>query len=241
MGGVRRALLSAVAGAVVVAGCGAEEEKQSSVPALQPLGPVVAAAPVTGSPTTDPDELTRRLLGPADLPGMTPVPDSRGPGQAEPAGPTAETRPAQCARVLLPLAVQGTDPLTWNTVAYNGPNFSSIDIDAASYSPEKLAAAFSTVQQTLRECTEYSGNDADGTAIEYRLGGLSQPPVGDASTAFELRTSSAGFTLISLVSIVQVGSVLAQVTITAPESVEPAALTDLTADQVARLRGVAGP
>ncbi|MFI2478059.1 hypothetical protein [Nocardia xishanensis] len=240
MGGVRRALLSAVAGVTVVAGCGAEDE-QPPLPTLPPLGPAVAAAPVNGSPTTDPAELARRLLGPADLPGLTPVLDPRGPGQPEQAGPIAETRPAQCARVLLPLAEQGTEPLTWNTVAYNGPNFSSIDIDAASYSPEKMPAAFSAVQQTLRECTEYSGSDADGTAIEYWLGALDQPPVGDASTAFQLRTASAGFTLVSLVSIVQVGPVLAQVTITAPESVEPAALTDLTADQVARLRGVAGP
>ncbi|WP_253815774.1 hypothetical protein [Nocardia amikacinitolerans] len=240
MGGVKRGLLLAVVSAAVVAGCGSEREEPSA-PDLPPLGPTVEAASVTGPPLTDPAELARRLLGPADLPGMTPVLDARTPGQAQTAGPTAQTRPAHCAQVLLPLAEQGTEPLTWNTVAYNGPSFSSIDIDAASYAPEKLSDAFSAVQRTLRECTEYSGNDADGTSIEYRLGGLAQPSVGDASTAFQLRTSSAGFTLVSVASIVQVGSVLAQVTITAPESVEPAALTELTADQVDRLRGVAGP
>ncbi|MEV0295045.1 hypothetical protein [Nocardia sp. NPDC050710] len=238
----RGALLAAACTALVAA-CGSSDPKEPEEPALPPLGPVVAAAPAPGTPITDPQDLMNRLLSENDLPpGMSAVLDSNnGPGNTPTSAVVPQTRPAGCEKVLMPLSEQRPENLAANFAIYNGPNFSSIDIDAASYSNEAVAAVFSEVQQTIRNCIRYSGADSDEAVIEYRLGGLEQPPVGDASTAFQLRTSSEGFTLVSLVGIVQVGNTLAQVSVTAPESVDPGVLSDLTAAQVRKLRGITGP
>lgn len=229
-------LLAAVS-AALLAGCGSDSTNDDGR-ALPELGPVVAAAPVSGPPLTDAAVLGRQLLGPEDLPqGMEQVPQSN----LDSTGAQSRTNPAECAQVLRPLARQRPDALTRNAVGFNGPNFSSIDIDAATFSNDTLAGAFEAVQQTLRKCRSYSETDADDAVVEYRLGGLAQPVAGDASTSFQLRLTSEGFTLVSLVTVVQVGNTLTQVSVTAPESVDPGVLTDLTAAQVRSLKGVAGP
>ncbi|MEV6326027.1 hypothetical protein AB0M45_33400 [Nocardia sp. NPDC051787] len=232
-------LLTAAASVVLAAGCGAPEPAAES-PELPPLGPIVAATPVTVAPETDSDRLRDRLLGDADLPsGFTALPPRADAGMA----PTdaSPTNPAECAKVLTPLGAQQPGALAQASTQYAGPNFSSIDIDAASYQQDALTGAFSAVQEMLRRCAHYSGADATDIAVEYRIGGLAQPAAGHAAAAFQVRTTSEGLTLGSSVAIVQVGSTLVQVAVTAPEAVDPGVLSALTAAQVRRLNGVAGP
>ncbi|MEV6280590.1 hypothetical protein [Nocardia sp. NPDC051832] len=222
-----------------LAACSTEgpDDDKSALPAF---GPVTAAAPAGGAPITDSEVLLARLLDPADLPaGFTPSGMSRSADL--PLGDPPPTRPAGCEKVMTPIGEQRPEAPAWNFIGYNGPNFSSIDIDAASYPADQLGPAFAAVQQTLRGCTSYSGTDADKTTIDFRLGSLEQPAAGDAATSFQLRTTSAGVTLLTLVSLVQVGNTLTQVAVTAPDAVDPGVLTAVTAAQVRRLRGVAGP
>ncbi|MGW4327156.1 hypothetical protein ACWEKR_14820 [Nocardia sp. NPDC004573] len=241
MGRVNRAygLPIVVASVAVAVGCGSSGSAEKA-PELSPLGPAVTAAPVTSAPETDSGVLAARLLGDADLPpGFTALPPRSDLGTT-PAGASA-TNPAECAKILSPLGAQYPGALARAATQYAGPNFSSIDIDAASYPQEALAGAFSAVQETLRRCTRYSGDDATDIAVDYRIGGLARPATGAAATAFQVRATSEGLTLGSSVAIVQVGSTLLQVAVTAPEAVDPGVLGALTAAQVRRLQGVAGP
>lgn len=233
-------LLTAALSAVLVAGCGSAEPATElpEVPELSPLGPVVAAAPVTAAPETDSDRLRAGLLGDANLPpGFTALPPRADAGTAA----ASPTNPAECVKVLSPLGAQYSGALAQASTQYAGPNFSSIDIDAASYPRDAVAGAFSAVQEILRRCAQYSGADATDIPVEYRIGGLAQPPAGDAVAAFQVRTTSEGLTLGSSVAIVQVGGTVLQVAVTAPEAVDPEVLSALTAAQVRRLTGVAGP
>ncbi|WP_239476509.1 hypothetical protein [Nocardia arizonensis] len=233
------ALLAAVS-AAVLSGCGSSDTTAADAAGLPPLGPVVAAAPTTGAPITEATTLRERLLDDGDLPAGMVQAAASDPASSATAG-QAHTEPAECGRILQPLARQRPDASTRSAVAFNGPNFSSIDIDAATYSNDKLPSAFADFQSVLRRCGKYSGTDADETSIDYRLGGLAQPSVGDASTAYQLRLTSEGFTLVSLVGLVQVGNTLVQVSVTAPESVDPGVLEDVTAAQVRRLSAPATP
>ncbi|MFF3224411.1 hypothetical protein ACFYV7_16580 [Nocardia suismassiliense] len=232
-------LLLAAATTALVAACGSSKSAAPETPDLPPLGPVTAAAPVTGAPIADADRLRDQLLTSKNLPpNFTAL-----PARAEaPAGVQGSpTDPAECAKVLTPLGAQRPGALAQASIQYAGPNFSSIDIDAASFPNATLASAFSDVQALLRRCAHYSGADTTDIAVDYRIGGFPSPQGGDAVTAFQVRTSSDGLTLHSAVAIVQVGSTLAQVAVTAPEPVEPGVLSDLTAAQVRRLQGVSGP
>ncbi|GAB2672701.1 hypothetical protein [Nocardia goodfellowii] len=223
---------------LALTGCSADTPENK--PVLPAFGPIVAAAPAGGEPITDSDVLLARLLDPADLPsGFTPSGASRSADL--PLGDPPPTKPAGCEQVMTPIGEQRPEARAWNFIGYNGPNFSSIDIDAASYPSDQLGPAFAAVQQTLRGCTVYSGADADETAIEFQLGALEQPAAGDAAASYQLRTVSDGITLMTLVSVVQVGNTLAQIAVTAPDAVDPGVLTAVTAAQVRRLRGVAGP
>lgn len=236
----RRGLLAALAPLVVVAGCGSDEPAAAGKPELPALGPVVTAAPVASAPETDSARLRERLLGDTDLPaGFTALPPSADTGAGAVSG--SPTNPAECVKVLAPLGAQSSGALARASTQYAGPNFSSIDIDAASYPPDTVAAAFSEVQETLRRCAHYVSADGSDIPVDYRIGGLAQPPAGDACAPFQVRTTSDDLTLGSSVAIVQVGSTLTQVAVTAPESVDPGVLSALTAAQVRRLQGVAGP
>ncbi|MFD6160318.1 hypothetical protein ACFWF7_28205 [Nocardia sp. NPDC060256] len=241
MDGVSRGfgLLLAAASTALVAACGSSKSAAPASAELPPLGPAATAAPVTVAPITDADRLHDQLLTSTNLPpNFTMLPtrvDAPAGAQDSP------TDPAECAKVLTPLSAQRPGSLAKAAVQYSGPNFSSVDIDAASFANDVVAPAFSEVQATLRRCTHYSGNDATGIAVDYRVGGLTPPQAGDAATAFQVRATSDGLTLYSSVAIVQVGSTLAQVAVTAPEPVEAGVLSDLTAAQVRRLQGVPGP
>ncbi|MFE7747116.1 hypothetical protein [Nocardia sp. NPDC057455] len=234
------ALSAVVAPLMVAAGCGSQEGAASGQPELPPVGPVVAAAPATTGPQTDSARLRERLLSDADLPAgfaaLAPPADA-GSG----ATGASPTNPAECGKVLAPLGAQRPGALAQASTQYAGPNFSSIDIDAASYPADRVAGAFSDVQEILRRCAHYSSAEGSDIPMDYRIGGLVQPPVGDAAASFQVRTTSDDLTLRSSTAIVQVGSTLVQVAITAPEAVDPAVLSALTAAQVRRLQGVAGP
>ncbi|MGO4616545.1 hypothetical protein AB4305_26950 [Nocardia sp. 2YAB30] len=234
-------LLLAVASTALAAGCGSAEPAAPEPAELPPLGPVVAASPVTAVPESDPERLRGLLLGGANLPpNFTALPPRTDVPEGAGDAASAPTNPAECAKVLTPLATLRPGALAQASIQYAGPNFSSIDIDAATYPSEALAEVFSDVQAMLRRCTRYSGVDATDIPVDYQVGGLAQPPAGDAATAFQVRTSSDGMTLSSSVAIVQVGGTLAQVAVTAPEPVDPGVLSDLTTAQVRRLQGVAG-
>ncbi|MFC9895560.1 hypothetical protein ACFVMC_17900 [Nocardia sp. NPDC127579] len=237
--GVTRALgLVLVGVGLALTGCGSDTSGDTSAP--PGFGPLVAAVPATGEPIGDSEVLLARLLDQTDLPaGFTPSGVSHTPEL--PLGDPPPTDPAGCERVMTPLGEQRPEARAWNFTGYEGPNFSSIDVDAASFAADQLGPAFTAVQQTLRACTGYRGTDADDTGIEFRLGALEQPPAGDAATSYQLRTVSDGITLVTLVSVVQVGTTLTQVAVTGLDAVEPGVLTAVTGAQVRRLRGVSGP
>lgn len=228
------AVITAVA---LLTGCGSSEGTDSETDRVElgALGEIVPAAPVTDPPFTDADTLALRLLGEDDLPdGMVAAYDPTDES-SQPASVPAPTTPAGCGKVLMALGFQRPEALTWTAVAYNGPEFASIDIDAASYAD--VGAALRAVQETVHNCTEYFGEDSEDTRIDYRLGALDQPPAGDASTSFQLRMTSADAGLVAQATLVQVGATLAQISVTAPEASDPALLAELTAAQVRALRG----
>ncbi|WP_040795449.1 sensor domain-containing protein [Nocardia higoensis] len=221
----------------LLTGCGSSEGAGSEADQvdLGALGPIVPAAPVTDPVFTDADNLALRLLGEDDLPaGMVAAYDPADPS-TRPASVPSPTTPAGCGKVLMALGYQRPEAIAWTGVAYDGPEFAGIDIDAASYA--EAGPAFTAVQETLHNCAEYFGEDGEGARIDYRLGALDQPPAGDASTSFQLHMTSEGATLVAQATLVQVGSTLVQIAVTAPEASDPALLAELTAAQVRALRG----
>ncbi|MBF6330138.1 sensor domain-containing protein [Nocardia transvalensis] len=226
-----------LAGVVACAGCGSQQ--QDSLPGF---GPAVTPAPVSAPAVTDSAALQARLLTAADLPpGYTRLDDAApGNGPQQPAD-RSRTDPASCAKVLAPVGDQASGASARGAVHYSTPDFAGIDIDIASYPNGGAAQAFSTVQNLVRQCGKYSGTDADGTAMDYRTGGLDQPKAGDASTSFQVHTTSEGVTLYTAATVVLVGSSVVQIAESAPTPIDPATLRDLTAKQVMRLQGVLGP
>ncbi|MBF6174167.1 hypothetical protein [Nocardia blacklockiae] len=222
--------------ALCAAGCGSSQEDSA-----RDLGSAVTPPSVTAPAVTDSAALQAKLLTAADLPpGYTRL-DDGAPGNGVTPQDRSRTEPAACAKVLAAIGDQVPGSSARGAVSYSTPDFASIDIDAASYPDNGAAQAFSAAQQLLRDCTSYSGTDADGVAIDYRVDGLSLPRTGDASTAFEVRTSSEGMTLYSAAALVLVGSSVVQIAETAPQPVDPGSFADLTAKQVQRLQGVVGP
>ncbi|RDI65345.1 hypothetical protein DFR76_106215 [Nocardia pseudobrasiliensis] len=237
MGPVKRAgwLLAGVA--LCAAGCGSSQDDS-----LPGFGPTATAPPISAPATTDAKGLRSRLLTVADLPpGFTELEDaSPGNGVQQPVD-RSRTDPPACAKVLAAVSDQAPGFSARAAAHYTNTDFSSIDIDIASYPGSGAAQAFSTVQGLLRQCGKYSGTDADGTATSYRAGGLDQPRAGDASTSFQVRTTSEGMTLYSSATVAVVGSAVVQIARTTTQPVDPAALRDLTAAQIVRLQGFIGP
>ena len=231
------AAATVVTALAVLTGCGSSEDTDAEAGRVElgALGAIVPAASVTDPSFTDADTLALHLLGEDDLPeGMVAAYD---PAEvsSQPASVPSPTTPAGCGKVLMALGYQRPEALTWTAVAYEGPEFAGIEIDAASYAD--VGAAFTAVQETLHNCTEYFGEDSENTRIDYRLGALDQPRAGDASTSFQLWMTSQGATLVAQATLVQVGATLVQISVTAPEASDPALLTELTAAQVRSLRG----
>ncbi|MEU6562195.1 sensor domain-containing protein [Nocardia nova] len=222
--------------AIGVSACGSQH--QDSLPAL---ATTTAVPPITAPPITDAAVLRALLLGPAEVPaGFTQL-DDAAPGNGPTPPDRSHTDPSECAKVLAPVGDLYPGSAARDSVHYSSPNYASIDIDVASYADGGAAQAFSAVQKLLLDCRAYSGTDADGTAIDYRLGGLPQPPAGAASTSFQVRTTSEGMSLYSAATVAVVGSSVVQIAETSPAQIEPAALRDLTDRQIRRLTGATGP
>jgi hypothetical protein len=230
----------AVAVVLLAAGCGSRHDDS-----LPPLGAAVTPSPVTGAPLTDSAALQAKLLSVDDMPpGFTELDDASAgsPGGNSPAPPDrSHTDPADCAKVLDPVNDQVSGSSAHGAVHYSSPDLDSIDIDAAGYPNGAAAQAFSAVQALLRRCSSYSGTDADGTPLSYRVGGLAEPRAGDASVSFQVRTTSQGLTLHSAATVALVGSTVVQIARAGQKPVDPQALRGITAAQVQRLQGIAGP
>lgn len=237
------------AAAVLLTGCGTSPGGAASgaESSLAPLPAPVAAPPNPGAaPITDEARLQAALLTTGQLPagfavlpdpvrdlGLPPLPEDAAAGSET---DRSSTDPQVCAGVLREVADQSPGATTRAASRFSGPDFASIDTDAASYAGDGAAQAFARLQATLASCAEYRGTDADGVAVQYRLGGLEQPSVGDASTAVRLVTTSEGFTMTSDVVVAVVGPTVVQVVATGQQPVEPEVLAGLAAAAVNRLR-----
>ncbi|AYF75616.1 hypothetical protein D7D52_19125 [Nocardia yunnanensis] len=232
-----RFALLAGAVALTVGACGNHKD---SAPALPGLGPTVQPARTPGGAAV-PDQYTLRsnLLDASQLPaGFTPL-DDPPPGNTGGAG--GKTDPPQCANVLAAIAAQAPGAAAQAAAQFAGQNFASVDVDAASYANGGAAQAFSAAQQLVRGCTRYSGKDADNTKVDFQVGGLTQPQAGDGSASFQVRTTSDGLTLYTDVSITLVGSTVVQIAYSDSKEPDPQQLSAMTAAQVRKLRGAAGP
>jgi len=252
---VRTAALCA--GALLILGaCGGTDDADTigagtdSSPAA-PVTVVDGPDVLSGSVITDSADLQARMLTPSDLPdgyavvpdpvrdlGLDPAPEYDSPDRSG-------TEPQECADVLAAVGMQSAGASAMADVRYSGPNFSSIDEDAASYAGGEdgvggAGEAFRTVQNTLVGCTEYSGTDADGIDVDFSLSARDQSPVGDASTSFRLATTSEGFTLVSDVVISVVDHTVFQLSVTSQEGVDAASFTALAETAAERIRGDLG-
>lgn len=236
MGSLTRLTMLAGALALTVTACG----NKDSAPPLPSLGSTVQPSQAPGGATAlDQCTLRSDLLDVSQMPAGFTALDDPPPGSSGGAG--AKTDPAPCAKILATIATQAPGSAAQAAAQFAGQNFASVDIDAASYANGGAVQAFSTVQSLLQGCTKYSGRDADNTKVEFRLGGLNQPQAGDGSTAFQVRTTSDGLTLYTDVSIVLVGSTVVQIALSDSKEPDPQQLSAMTAAQVRKLRGAAGP
>ncbi|MBY4129775.1 hypothetical protein HQO83_15360 [Rhodococcus fascians] len=226
-------------GLAAAGGCSEAEPSPDTAPVPTT---VAAPDPLLGVPITDSDVLTSSMLGLGDVPdgfstipdpvrdlGLDPAPDYDAPDKSS-------TEPATCAAVLAPVSEQRADAATSAVVRFSGPNFSSIDEDAASYTGTGTAEAFASVQQAWAGCTEFTGTDADGVSVEYALAGREQPQIGDASASIRLTTSSEGFTLISDVVVAVVDSTVLQLVVSDQDGLEPETVTTVAQAAAERIR-----
>lgn len=240
--------LLAVLGGIVVActACsGTSAEEPTTRAASAPSGVVAAPDPLLGSPITDSAVLQSAMISPAQLPnGYTVIPDpvrdlGLDPAPDYDAPDRSGTDPARCASVVAPVSQQLTGSAATADVRYSGPEFSSIDEDAASYTGRGASDAFAAVQATFAECGSYTGTDADGVAVDYTLeSSTSARAVGDASVSVRLRTESSGFTLVSDVVVAVVDSTVVQIVATAQDGFDDDTLTALANTAVDTVRGV---
>ncbi|MDG3012010.1 sensor domain-containing protein [Rhodococcus sp. D2-41] len=242
----RRAATVGTAGLVAVlsttlAACGGGAP---AAPALPTLGPARTAPAPTAGPITDAAKLMTTVVAPEDLPpGFSELPGGDGTALVDPAAPSTTagpdrsgTDPATCAKVLSPIADQSPGAVSRTAIHYTGPGLRSVDQDSASYPGVGARDAFAAAQHVLAGCTAYSGTDADGTHITYRLGGLDQPQSGDASTSFQLHATSAGTTLVFDVTILVVGATVTQIAASGTEPFDAAAMTRMSAAAADHLR-----
>ncbi|MFD4368794.1 sensor domain-containing protein [Rhodococcus sp. NPDC058521] len=233
----------AVAALTALAGCSSSSGSEDNAPEMDALGPsVTVPSNDSAAPGLGDEALRPLLLTAAELPvGFVPLPDPEQDLGLPPADDTSETDksatdPRECAAVLAPVAQQSAGAVGSASSMFSGPNFSSFDQDIASYGDnEATARAFETVQDTLSRCGEYTGTDVDGIDITYRLGARDQEPVGDASVAFRLVTSSEGLTLTSDVVIAVVGNNIVQMAAAGQTEIDPGVFADTTKKAVEKV------
>ncbi|WP_430333008.1 hypothetical protein [Rhodococcus sp. ACT016] len=226
-----------------LAGCGSSDEPTATHTDLGPE--VTAPATASAGPVSDADALRAALPTAADLPtGFARLPATADPTTQpgdDPAPDRSTTNPTRCANVADTVARQVAGSVASAEENFTGPGFSSIDVDAASYTGTGAADAFAAVQDTLRECTTFTGTDADGTAVQYRIAPLPQPAVGDAATAVRLTTTSEGFTLVSDVVLTVVGSTVVQAIATGPDGMDSDLATRVAHTTAERVHAASPP
>ena len=235
----RRLAAFSLLGIAAATGCNSNEPSQTptSAPAT-----VAAPDPLLGAPITDAGVLSAAMLNLGELPdgfssipdpvrdlGLDPAPDYDSPDKSS-------TDPAQCAAVLAPVSDQLGGAESSAVARFSGPNFSSIDEDAASYSGTGAADAFTSVQQAWVGCTEFSGTDADGVGVDYTVAGREQSQIGDASASVRLTTTSDGFTLVSDVVVAVVDSTVMQIVVSDQSGLEPETVTAVAEAAADRIR-----
>jgi len=228
-----------------LAACGSSDDPTSAAPAAVDLGPAVTAPETPSTGPVSADTLQAALPTAADLPtGFARLPaiaDSTLQPGDEPAPDRSTTNPTRCANVADTVARQAPGSAASAEANFTGPGFASIDVDAASYTGSGAANAFAAAQATLRECTTFTGTDADGTPVQYRIEPLAQPTVGDASTAIRLTTTSEGFTLVSDAVLAVVGSTVVQVIATGPDGTDGDLATGVARTTVDRVHAASPP
>ncbi|SFA38333.1 hypothetical protein SAMN05444374_101114 [Rhodococcoides kroppenstedtii] len=249
------ALVAGMVSVAVLAGCSTDapdtdESTESTPPAprvdLAPFEPVPIPTVAAGAtPIVDNAFLAGRLLTIADLPaGWTgydlPPLDPSAPGAT--AEDRSSTDPADCAAVLAPIATAIPGGISAASVSYGGPNFASLDQDAASYDGDGAATAFGRIQDALARCGTFSGTDADGVRVDYRVGAsdlLSGPDVvapGDAAVAARIQVTSDGVELTTDAVVSLVGATVTQIVATGLDPVDPDLVRGLTSTAADRLR-----
>ena len=221
-----------------------ESSPEAPTVELSAFVPVETPAATTGSgPITDNALLAGRMISIADLPpGYTgydlPPLDPSSPGAS--AEDRSSTDPAECAAVLAPVATQLPGVISSASVTYGGPDFSSIDQDTASYDGPGALTAFRTVQESLTRCATFSGTDADGVRVDYRVGASTlltdAPTIGDASVAVRLAVTSDGVSLTTDAVLTLVGSTVSQLVATGTEPVNADLVRQLARTSADRLR-----
>ncbi len=226
-----------LAAALLVAGCSSDNKD------LPDLGPsITMSPPAANAGVPDSAKLMSALLTESELPvGFGALADpSIGPSAAQPSPTKASTNtdPPECAAVLEPIADVSPGATGRALGRFQGTDFSSIDIDAASYSPSTVADAFAHVQDVFAKCTEYSDKDGDGVKISFTLARLDRPKSGDSSVSIRLQTESEGVTLTSDVVVMVVGTTIVQFAATGTSPIAPQVLTDLVDKQATKIRDI---
>lgn len=234
---MRRRIAPGLAATITViglVGCTHADETGAALPAL---GTPVTAPEPTGAPITNAQVLHAALQTTAELPvGFVPSFEPQLPPGDEPTGSDrSSTDPPQCAAVLATVAAQAPGAVSDAAARFSGPDFASIDLDAASYAGTGAANAFGILQDTFHACTEYRGTDADGYRVDTRLGALDQPAVGDASVAVRLTTTSDGVTLTSDVVVSMVDATVIQIVASGRQPIAPDALAAVSRAAVDRV------
>lgn len=222
---------------LLLTACGSDDS-------LPDLGEVVTvSAPPASAPVPDADQLTAAILSAGQLPaGFGALVDSSELGNPADAGTepadTSSTDPAECAAVLAPVAELSPGSRARALSRFQGFDFTSIDIDAASYAPSDVPAAFAHMQELFAQCTEYTGTDGEGIEVSYRLGALDFAPTGDASMAVRLLTESEGITLTTDVVVMVIGTTIVQFTATGPEPIDKKVFSELVGKQADQVRAI---
>lgn len=233
-----RAAVAAAAIAVLAAACSSGDGSSD-----QPLTTVAAPGGAAGSAPTA-EQLTAALLTRTDLPaGFEPTPTLADFGLPETGGPDlASTDPTVCAAVLAPVAAQVTDVSGSAEASFTGGNFLTVDQTIAGYAPDAVAAAFDKIQSNLSACPQYSGTDADGVPVDYRLSGgptlTDVPDAADAVVTFRLSTASEGVTLVTDAVVAVVGNSILQISAGGLDPIGDDVLSAITATAIERAAAV---
>lgn len=200
----------------------------------------VAAPPAGNAAAPTDDQLSGVLLTRTDLPvGFEPTPTLADYGLPEPEGPDlSTTQPAACGSVLAPVAVQVAGASGSAEASFTGGDFLTVDETIAGYASDAVPAAFDAIQATLLGCEQFSGTDADGVVVDYRVSGGPQLPdlaeSAEAVLTFRLSTTSEGITMVTDVVVAAVGNSILQLSAGGIDPIGDDIFSALTATAVER-------